>query len=232
MTPMPSHNPGSSATVHLLRHGQVHNPERIVYGRLPEFHLSELGHAMAREAASALAQRREHGARLVHLGSSPLTRTLETAQPVAEALDLEIHPDERLLEPRNHFEGLHVNRSQLARVAHWPYLLNPFRPSWGEPYRQQVARMAEAVLEAGRRAVEIGGDGAEAVLVSHQLPIWMARRSAERKFLPHDPRARQCNLASLTSLVFDDINAGLHPRVVYSEPAAKLYPGVNQLPGS
>ncbi|NHU84655.1 histidine phosphatase family protein [Kocuria sp. JC486] len=232
---MPSANPtpasAASVTVHLLRHGQVHNPDRIVYGRLPEFHLSELGHKMAEEAAAALAQRREHGARLVYLASSPLTRTLETAAPVASALDLEVHPDERLIEPRNHFEGLHVDRGQLSKMSHWPHMINPFRPSWGEPYRQQVARMADVVVDAGRRAVEIGGDGAEAVLVSHQLPIWMARRSAEGKFLPHDPRARECNLASLTSLVFDDVNAGLRPRVVYSEPAAHLYPGVNQLPG-
>ncbi|KAA9395293.1 histidine phosphatase family protein [Kocuria coralli] len=229
---MPTHAAASSVTVHLLRHGQVHNPDRIVYGRLPEFHLSDLGHAMAREAAGALAQRSENGSRLVYLASSPLTRTLETAAPVAEELGLRIHPDERLIEPSNHFEGLHVDRSQLGRVSHWPYMLNPLRPSWGEPYRRQAARMAEAVLDAGRRAVEAGGDGAEAVLVSHQLPIWMARRSAEGKFLPHDPRSRQCNLASLTSLVFDDIHAGLRPRVIYSEPAAHLYPGVNQLPGS
>lgn len=229
---MHSTRTASSATVHLLRHGQVHNPDRIVYGRLPEFHLSELGHRMAQAAGESLAQRREQGANLVYLAASPLTRTLETAAPVSEALGLEIHPDERLIEPRNHFEGLHVNGSQLARVAHWPHLVNPLRPSWGEPYRQQVARMAEVVVEAARRAVELGGDGAEAVLVSHQLPIWMARRSAEGKFLPHDPRTRQCNLASLTSMVFDDVAAGLRPRVVYSEPAASLYSGVNQLPGS
>lgn len=232
MALMPSLNAPSSATVHLLRHGQVHNPERIVYGRLPDFHLSELGHQMAEVAGQVLAQRREQGAKLVYLAASPLTRTLETAAPVSRELDLEVHPDERLIEPKNHFEGLHVNGSQLARVAHWPYMINPLRPSWGEAYRSQVARMAEVVVEAAQRAVELGGDGAEAVLVSHQLPIWMARRSAEGKFLPHDPRARQCNLASLTSMVFDDVHAGLAPRVVYSEPAAELYSGVNQLPGS
>lgn len=229
---MSSHNAASSATVHLLRHGQVHNPDRIVYGRLPDFHLSELGHQMAQEAAGALEQRREHGAKLVYLAASPLTRTLETAAPVSQALGLEVHPDERLIEPRNHFEGLHVNGKELAQVSHWPYMINPLRPSWGEPYRQQVARMAEVIVHAAQRAVQIGGDGAEAVLVSHQLPIWMARRSAEGKSLPHDPRSRQCNLASLTSLIFDDVHAGLRPRVVYSEPAAHLYSGVNQLPGS
>ena len=105
----------SSAIVHLLRHGQVHNPDRIVYGRLREFRLAERGQEMARVAAQSLAQRRdEQGARIVHLVASPLLRTRQTAQPVAEALDLQIHPDERVIEPWNHFEGLHVDAAELA----------------------------------------------------------------------------------------------------------------------
>ncbi|GGG55267.1 histidine phosphatase family protein [Kocuria dechangensis] len=221
-----------STTVHLLRHGQVANPDRLVYGRLPNYHLTELGARMAEAAAAELAARVGGGSRIVHLVSSPLLRARETAAPVARELDLPVHPDERIIEPRNHFEGLHVDGPELLKPRHWPHLLNPLRPSWGEPYRHQVARMAEAVLDAGRTAVERGGDGAEAVLVSHQLPIWLTRRSAEGRPLPHDPRRRRCNLASLTSLVFDDLGAGRPPRIVYSEPAARFYPGVNQLPGS
>ena len=223
----------STAIVHLLRHGQVHNPDRIVYGRLPEFRLAERGHEMAQVAARALAQRRDQQeARIVHQVASPLLRTRQTAQPVAEALGLQVHPDERVIEPWNHFERLHVDAAELARPVHWPHLLAPLRPSWGEPYRSTVARMAEAAVAAGRRAVEIGGDGAEAVIVSHQLPIWLTRLSAEGRPLPHDPRRRQCNLGSLTTLRFEDIDSGRRPAVTYTEPAAHLYSGVNQLPGS
>jgi broad specificity phosphatase PhoE len=125
-----------------------------------------------------------------------------------------------------------VDAAELAKPAHWPHLIDPLRPSWGEPYRSTVARMAEAALAAGRRAVEIGGDGAEAVIVSHQLPIWLTRLSAEGRRLPHDPRRRQCNLGSLTSLHFADLDSGRRPAVTYAEPAAHLYSGVNQLPGS
>jgi len=221
-----------STTVHLLRHGQVLNPHRLVYGRLPHYGLTELGARMAEAAAAELVRRVGTGSRIVHLVSSPLQRARETAAPVARELRLPVHPDERVIEPRNHFEGLHVGTGELLKPRHWPHMLNPLRPSWGEPYRQQVARMAEAVLDAGRTAVERGGDGAEAVVVSHQLPIWLTRRSAEGRPLPHDPRRRQCNLASLTTLVFDDLHAGGPPRVLYSEPAARYYPGVNQLPGS
>lgn len=221
-----------SATVHLLRHGQVHNPDAIVYGRMPDFHLSELGARMAEAAAADFRERVNQGDRYVVLASSPLTRARETAAPVARELGLDVVTEERIIEPRNHFQGLHVDGQELANPKHWPYMLNPLRPSWGEPYRQQVARMAEAVRDLARRAVEIGGDGAQAIAVSHQLPIWLTRLSVEGRPLPHDPRRRQCNLASVTSLTFDDVDEPAVPRVSYREPAAHFYSGVNQLPGS
>ena len=108
--------------------------------------------------------------------------------------------------------------------------VNPFRPSWGEPYKDQAARVIAAVQDARLRAVELGGDGAEAILVSHQLPIWATRLSAEGKPLWHDPRKRECTLTSLTSFVFDD--AGNLLRVDYSEPAAALLPGASSTPGA
>ena len=221
-----------AATVHLLRHAQVHNPHALVYGRLPDYHLSELGVRMAEAAAADFRARRDRGARYVLLVSSPLTRARETAAAVSGELGLEVLTEERLIEPRNHFQGLHVNARELAKPRHWPYLLNPLRPSWGEPYREQVARMAEAVKDLARRAVEIGGPGSEVIAVSHQLPIWLTRRCVEGRPLPHDPRRRECNLASVTSLTFDDVSAPGRPRLSYREPAARYYPGVNQLPGS
>ena len=221
-----------SATVHLLRHGAVHNPDSIVYGRLPDFHLSELGARMAEAAAADFARRVNEGERHVLLATSPLTRTRETAAPVARELALDVLTDERLIEPANHFQGLHVDGRELAKPRHWPYMVNPLRPSWGEPYRRQVERMAAAVRDLARRAARIGGDGAQAIAVSHQLPIWLTRLSVEGRPLPHDPRRRQCNLASVTSLTFDDVAAPGAPRLSYREPAAHFYPGVNQLPGS
>ena len=187
---------------------------------------------MAEAAAAELARRVQGGERIVHLAASPLTRTRETAAPVARELGLDVHTDERLIEPANHFEGLHVTGRELAKPQHWPFMLNPLRPSWGEPYRSQVQRMTEAVREIAREAARRGGDGAQAVAVSHQLPIWLTRLCAEGRPLPHDPRRRECNLASLTSLTFDDVDRPGVPGVSYSEPAAHLYSGVNQLPGS
>ncbi|MEO5779033.1 MULTISPECIES: histidine phosphatase family protein [Arthrobacter] len=218
------------ATVHLLRHGEVHNPDRVLYGRLPDFHLSELGQEMAGVLAGHFSDRAAQGAKLVHLVASPLTRAQETAQPIADALNLEIVTEARIIEAANYFEGLKVSKAELLKPKHWVHLRNPLRPSWGEPYKEQSARVLAAVQDARLKAIELGGDGAEAILVSHQLPIWATRLSAENKPLWHDPRKRECTLTSLTSLVFDD--AGTIVRVDYSEPAAALLPGAASTPGA
>ena len=218
------------ATVHLLRHGEVHNPAGVLYGRLPEFHLSELGLQMAQLLADHFRDRASQGAKIVYLVASPLTRAQETALPTSNALGLEIHTDQRIIEAENHFEGLRVTKAELRKPKHWPKLVNPLRPSWGEPYKDQAARVGAAVQEARLKAIELGGNGAEAIMVSHQLPIWATRLSAEGKPLWHDPRKRECTLTSLTSLVFDDDGTLL--RVEYSEPAAALLPGASSTPGA
>lgn len=199
--------------VHLLRHGEVHNPEGILYGRSAGFHLSALGRQMADKAAGALRDRD-----VVHLVSSPLERARETAAPLAEALGLEPELDPRVIESSSKFEGLsfEAGGSALRHPARWRYLWNPFRPSWGEPYADIVRRMTAAVA-AAREAAE----GHEAVVVSHQLPIWTTRLHVEGRSFLHDPRKRQCTLCSITSLHFTGERL---TRIAYSEPAADLIP--------
>jgi broad specificity phosphatase PhoE len=199
-------------TVHLLRHGEVYNPQGILYGRLPGFNLSELGREMAVLAAQALRDRD-----VVEVRSSPLERARQTAQPLLDAFGLEAVVEERIIEAENVFEGQKVSiEGVLHQPRVWPKLWNPVRPSWGEPYADLAARMRAAVTDARRSA-----RGHEVVLVSHQLPVWIARLDAEGRRFLHDPRHRQCNLASLTSLVFDGDQL---VSIVYSEPAAALYP--------
>ena len=207
--------------IHLMRHGEVHNPHGILYGRLPGYHLSERGRQMAEIVAEHLA-----GRDVTRVIASPLERARETAVPIAQAHGLDVDTDERLLEAGNHFEGLAfgVGDGSLRHPAHWPKLVNPFRPSWGEPY-ERIATRVLAVVERARREAS----GSEAVLVSHQSPVWITRRKIEGKRLWHDPRKRECSLASLTSLTFDG------ERLValdYSEPAASLLPGANQVAGA
>jgi broad specificity phosphatase PhoE len=202
-----------TTVVHLLRHGEVHNPTGVLYGRLPGFHLSELGTAMAVRVAEHLQHED-----ITHLVSSPLERAQETAAPAAALLGLEVHLDDRLIEAGNVFEGktFGVGDGSLRRPAHWAYLRNPFRPSWGEPY-QQIAQRMLAAMAAARDAAR----GHEALCVSHQLPVWTARSFATGRRLWHDPRKRQCALASLTSFTYSDDEL---IAVSYEEPAHDLLP--------
>jgi broad specificity phosphatase PhoE len=202
-----------TTVVHLLRHGEVHNPTGVLYGRLPGFQLSDLGHAMAKRIAEHLT-----GDDITHLVSSPLERAQQTAAPSAAALELPVHIDERIIEAGNVFEGktFGVGDGALRRPEHWVHLRNPLRPSWGEAYRD-IARRMLAAMAAARDAAR----GHEALLVSHQLPIWTARSFATGRRLWHDPRKRQCSLASLTSFTYDGDEL---VAVSYEEPAHDLLP--------
>jgi broad specificity phosphatase PhoE len=205
--------------VHLLRHGEVYNPDKILYGRLPGFRLSDAGLAMAEKAAKWFV-----GRDVTLLVSSPLERAQQTAAPIAETLSLPVTIDERLIEAGNAFEGLKVGVGDgaLRMPKHWWKLRNPFRPSWGEPYVEIAARMLAAV-EAARDTAS----GHEAVLVSHQLPIWTLRLHLEGRRYVHDPRRRQCGLASVTSVTYEgDRMTG----VSYAEPAGATDP--DAVPGA
>ena len=130
--------------VHLLRHGEVHNPNHVLYGRLPGYHLSANGRMMAAAAADYFA-----GRPVAAIFASPLERAQETAQPVAERLGLPIITDDRLIESGNVLEGKSVSLASLGlNPLNWRYLWNPFRPSWGEPYTQIVARVRQVVDRA------------------------------------------------------------------------------------
>jgi broad specificity phosphatase PhoE len=216
-----------ATTVHLLRHGEVQNPEGILYGRLPGYRLSERGREMADIVAAHLVGDSGGPRRDVTLVvASPLQRAQETAAPAAVAFGLPVGTDARLIEAANHFEGLRfgVGDGSLRHPRHWRYLRNPLRPSWGEPYVEQAERMLAAVA-AAREAAR----GHEALLVSHQLPIWIARQQLQGRRLWHDPRRRQCSLGSLTSLRYDGDTL---VAIGYSEPAAALLAGASSVSGA
>ena len=203
--------------VHLVRHGEVHNPDHVLYGRLPGFRLSGLGRAQAEVAAAYLAPRP-----IGHLACSPLERAQETARPFAAAIGSGPVVDERLIEAANELQGRPVagGRGLFTDPSNWRYFTNPLRPSWGEPYADIAARML-AALRAARDAAVASGPDREAVCISHQLPIVIARRAAEGQHLFHDPRRRQCALASVTSFTFD---GEVITSVDYAEPAAGVLP--------
>jgi broad specificity phosphatase PhoE len=203
-----------SSTVHVARHGEVENPQKILYGRQPGWRLSSRGQQMA-EVLGEWSKSIDLGA----LHVSPLQRAQETAAPIAKAHGIEITTDERLIEAGNIFEGKSFEPGSgiLKHPTAWRHLYNPWKPSWGEPYEEQITRMFAAIFAAHKAA-----NGKDAIVVSHQLPIWITRSAIEGRSMLHDPRKRECTLASVTSIHFDD--EGVISGLSYSEPAAHLLP--------
>jgi broad specificity phosphatase PhoE len=205
---------GMSQSVHVIRHGEVENPEKILYGRQPGWRLSARGQEMA-EVIGQWSKSLDLGA----LHVSPLQRAQETSAPLARAHGLSITTDEKLIEAANIFEGkkFELGSGVLRHPAAWKHLYNPWKPSWGEPYEEQISRMLAAIFDAKKAA-----GTKDAIVVSHQLPIWILRSAIEGRRLLHDPRKRECTLASVTSIHFDD--EGMISGTSYSEPAKHLLP--------
>jgi broad specificity phosphatase PhoE len=213
LTVQPPSGTPTRTVVHLVRHGLVENPGGVLYGRLPDFHLSELGRQMAQATADFLA-----GRDVTHLRCSPMERTQESMEPIAALYPLPVIIDGRVIEAGNELEGqrLALSAPALRDPRNWWLLRNPLRPTWGESYSEIVTRMRQAMRDAAEAA-----EGHEAIIVSHQLPIWMARRDAEGRRLPHDPRRRECALSSVTSFSYV---AGRITSVSYTSPASELIP--------
>ena len=203
-----------ASSVHVIRHGEVDNPKKILYGRQPGWRLSERGQEMA-QVIGEWSKSIDLGA----LHVSPLQRAQETAAPISATHNVEITTDERLIEASNIFEGepFGIGDGALRHPRAWRHLWNPWRPSWGEPYTEQISRMLAAVFYAH----EVAGEK-DAICVSHQLPIWILRSALEGRHLFHDPRKRECSLASVTTIHFNDDN--MISGVSYSEPARHLLP--------
>ncbi len=198
--------------IHLVRHGEVYNPSGVLYGRLPNFHLSDTGKQMAEAAAKEL---KIQGFNIKGIFSSPLIRAQESAKPIEELFGLDAKTDEDLIEPWNVFEGRKLSVKAVAIRPHWWWhFRNPARPAWGESFIDIIARMNEAML----RAAETVQSG-DVVLVTHQLPIWVMHLHTSGEKLMHDPRKRRCSLSSITSFELVD---GKLTEIGYLEPAKNL----------
>lgn len=201
--------------VHLVRHGEVYNPDGVLYSRLPGFHLSDVGVKMARVVGDYFKE-----SELTYIGASPLERAQETAAEIAtHHPEFEVGTIDDVIEADSEFRGqvFGPGNQALRKPSNWKLLIDPITPSWAEPYRDIAARMLTGI----RAAAELAGDGGEAVVVSHQLPIEIARRAVTGKRFPHLPGQRRCTLASITTFEVDDGAIGF---VDYVEPALGLIP--------
>ncbi|MFN5159826.1 MAG: histidine phosphatase family protein [Rhodoluna sp.] len=198
--------------IHLVRHGEVYNPSGVLYGRLPNFHLSDTGKLMAEAAALEL---KSAGFDIKGVFSSPLVRAQESAKPIEALFGLDAKTNEDLIEPWNVFEGRKLSVKAVAVRPHWWWhFRNPARPAWGESFIDIIARMNQAMIDASD-SVKSG----DVVLVTHQLPIWVMHLHAAGEKLMHDPRKRRCSLSSITSF---ELVEGKLTEISYLEPAKSL----------
>lgn len=102
-------------TFYLTRHGQVHNPDQILYGRLP-LPLSTAGRLQIEKMADWY---RDKDIKKIY--SSPIVRCLETSQILANKLGLEIITDIRLAESLEPVQGMTVEMQRQYDVNKLSY---------------------------------------------------------------------------------------------------------------
>ena len=214
-----------ATTIHFVRHGEVHNPDHILYERLPGFHLSDRGRRMAEATARYLAANPQTNTAAA-IYSSPLDRTRETAQAILTALNetrmarneepLELVTDQRIIEAGNNFRGTRIGHGEgaLWRNDNWKLVTNLWKPSWGESYRQIAARVGAFAQEKVREHA-----GQQIIVVSHESPIWSYRHLLETGHPEHNMLLRHTALASVTSITYDS-QTGNVMSITYVDPAA------------
>ena len=214
-----------ATTIHFVRHGEVHNPDHILYERLPGFHLSDRGRRMAEATARYLAANPQTNTAAA-IYSSPLDRTRETAQAILTALSetrmarneepLELVTDQRIIEAGNNFRGTRIGHGEgaLWRNGNWRLVTNLWKPSWGESYRQIAARVGAFAQEKVREHA-----GQQIIVVSHESPIWSYRHLLETGHPEHNMLLRHTALASVTLITYDS-QTGNVMSITYVDPAA------------
>ena len=154
--------------LYLIRHADVENPHRLLYGHLDGFQLSALGRAQSAAVGERL--RHEDVRRIVH---SPLARAVETARLINERLE-----PPALLESDTELREAEFSR-YLQGIPYWQIPLR--RPLWFVhkarrglvPGDESVGRLGGRVLEVARRMTRERPGETQAV-VSHADPLQAA----------------------------------------------------------
>lgn len=150
----------SATTLYLVRHGEVYNPEGIIYGRLPGFGLSERGRRQIARAAEALGS---HGP-FAALYASPLQRAQESAAILSARFDLAVATEERIVETNiGSFQGRHFE--DLPR----PYITE----KGAHPELESAALMRGRLLDWAA-TIRARHPGERIIAVSHRDPIIVA----------------------------------------------------------
>ena len=153
------------SVLHLVRHGQVENPQKIVYGRQRGWRLSDRGRAEAEAVARHLG-----GRPIARVYTSPLERAMQTATVIAGTCGGEVEPRDDLLEALlcAPWEGRPWREVKRERSGEWArYLFRPLEVGGvAEDLRALATRMESAL-----RAIAAAHPDQQVVAVSHGDPL-------------------------------------------------------------
>lgn len=202
-----------TTTLYLMRHGHVHNPANILYGRMPGFRLSALGVKQAEAAATWLADKP-----IAAIYSSPMERARQTAGIVAQRhKGLSPLVDERILEVFTPYEGQPTEK--LAAMG-WDLY------SGNEPPYESPAMVLERALDFMEGMV-VAHAGESIVAVAHGDILvfpWLQAQGVEPEALMKDRLVDYAlpvdypATASIMTFELDGSPREALPRVTYSCP--------------
>lgn len=202
--------------IHLIRHADVENPNRLLYGHLPGFQLSALGRTQAAAVGERLSG--EGIRRIVH---SPLARAVETAEIINAHLQppavLEVEPELREAEFSRYLQGL-------------PYWQIPIRrPLWFVhkarrgivPGDESIENLGGRVLAVVRRIVR-EHPGETGAVVSHADPIQAAWILLDGR--PHNEREMYRKAVDKSGMLTIELDGEAPVSWEYSPPPAVAKP--------
>jgi broad specificity phosphatase PhoE len=208
---------GALTTIYFVRHGHVHNPDQVLYGRLPGFSLSDEGRHQAEATAEFLKNKP-----IAAIFSSPQERAQETAQIILACHNgLQCQIDPLLSEVHTVFEGRPI--SEVAARSWDVYTqVEPLREGPSEILGRLQRFMDIVRCQYGQRhvvAVTHGDPIAFLIVWAKGKPVTPEYKQALTRWgLPDDYPA----LASITTCVFQNKASGEIPAIDYLNPGRDL----------
>lgn len=155
--------------IFFVRHGEVDNPDKVMYGRLPGFPLSQNGRNQITKTAQFLSEEN-----ISAIYSSPLLRTKQTAEIISEILYLPINYSEEILEVRTSLQ----EKTFSYVAAHFPKM-NVYISVKNNPSDETIENIAKRMQKFVDKIIK-KHKGKNIVVVGHGDPIMIFKANKEK----------------------------------------------------